>query len=540
MAAGATFAFEAVDLSGAPAKGELEAESKAQVAEQLRQRGLVVLDVTEKSAPVKVEDVFRKFKGVPMRDLSVASRQFATLIASGMPMLRALGTLEQQTDDEEIIEAIDSVRHDVEAGASLGQAMERKPRVFDRLYRSMVRSGEQSGRLEEALDRVATHIEKMDNLRREVRSALMYPALVFSAAIAAMIGIVAFVVPVFIGIFEELAEQNPEEKAELPMMTKVTVGVSDAITGYWFIVFPLVAFLVYLGFRWRATEHGRAAIDRIKLKLPFKIGDVIQKLALARWSRTFSGSVSAGVPILQAIQITGETSGNVVVEEAMEDVYETVKRGGSIAAQIAQHDIFPPMVANMVAVGEETGQLENMLTKIADFYEAEVDAKVKALTSLIEPILIVFIGAVVGFIVISMYLPIFSIYDKIRTTHHDALDILDSTYSDAGIPHQMSKERAAKLLEAIRYFSDLDLCNEFVAGLRWPNGPACSALRVRRTLVSEQRVGSGSARPVRNSSPSRSGRSSRRRHWVWINGSRPSGSRRTRKTASARTSWRER
>jgi type IV pilus assembly protein PilC len=410
----ATFAFEAVDLSGLPTKGEIEAESKAQVAEQLRQRGLVVLEVSEKSAPVNIEDVFRKFKGVPMRDLSVASRQFATLVSSGMPMLRALGTLEAQTEDKEISEAIDSVRRDVEAGASLGQAMERKPRVFDRLYRSMVRSGEQAGRLEESLDRVATHIEKMDNLRREVRSALMYPALVFTAAVGAMLGIVAFIVPVFVGIFEELAAENPGEKAELPFMTKITVGVSDAVTGYWFIVFPALGLMGYSLYRWRATERGRAVIDRLKLRIPFKIGDVVQKLALARWSRTFSGSVSSGVPILQAIQITGETSGNVVVEDAMEEVYDSVKRGGSIATQIAQHDIFPPMVVNMVAVGEETGQLEDMLTKIADFYEAEVDAKVKALTSLVEPLLIVFIGAVVGFIVISMYLPIFSIYDKIR------------------------------------------------------------------------------------------------------------------------------
>lgn len=414
MAGAATFAFEAVDLTGIPTKGEVEAESKAQVAEQLRQRGLIVLEVSEKSAPVKVEDIFRRFKGVPMRDLAIASRQFATLVASGMPMLRALGTLEQQTEDEEISEAIDSIRRDVEAGASLAQAMERKPRVFDRLYRAMVRSGEQSGRLEEALDRMATHIEKIDNLRREVKSALTYPALVFTAAVCAMLAIVAFIVPVFVGIFEELAAENPAEKAELPFMTQITVGVSDAVTGYWFIVFPVVGLLVYLGLRWRGTDQGRAAVDRIKLKIPFKIGDVVQKLALARWSRTFSGSVSSGVPILQAIQITGETSGNIVVEKAMEDVYESVKRGGSIAAPIAQHDIFPPMVANMVAVGEETGQLENMLTKVADFYEAEVDAKVKALTSLVEPLLIVFIGAVVGFIVISMYLPIFSIYEKIR------------------------------------------------------------------------------------------------------------------------------
>lgn len=414
MAGASTFAFEAVDLTGIPSNGEIEADSKAQVADQLRQRGLVVLEVSQKSDPIKLEDYLRRLKGIPMRDLSVASRQFATLIASGMPMLRALATLEEQTEDEQISEAIESVRRDVEAGASLAQAMERKPKVFDRLYRAMVRSGEQAGRLEEALDRMAWHLEKMDKLRREVKSALMYPALVFSVAILAMVGIVAFVVPVFIGIFEELAAENPEEKAELPFMTKITVGVSNAVTGYWFIALPAMALLVFAIVRWRGTESGRAAIDRIKLRLPFKIGDVVQKLALARWSRTFSGAVSSGVPILQAIQITGETSGNIVVEEAMEDVYDSVKRGGSLAAPISGNKIFPPMVANMVAVGEETGQLETMLTKIADFYEAEVDAKVKALTSLIEPILICFVGGVVGFIVISMYLPIFSIYEKIR------------------------------------------------------------------------------------------------------------------------------
>jgi type IV pilus assembly protein PilC len=411
--AGATFAFEAIDLTGVPTKGEIEADSKAQVAEQLRQRGLVVLDVSEKSAPIKIEDFFRKYKGVPMRELAIVSRQFSTLVSSGMPMLRALSTLEAQTENDEIKEAIDSVRRDVEAGTSLAQAMERKPRVFDRLYRAMVRSGEQSGRLESALDRMAHHLEKIDTLRREVKSAMLYPAMIFGAAMLAMIAIVAFVVPVFIGIFEELAAEHPEETIELPLMTQITVGASNAVTSYWFITFPAIILIVWALFRYKSTEQGRAAFDRMKLHFPFKIGDVVQKLALARWSRTFSGAVSAGVPILQAIQITGETSGNIVVEEAMADVYESVKRGGSIAAPIAQHEIFPPMVSNMVAVGEETGQLENMLDKVADFYEAEVDARVKALTSLIEPLLIMFIGGAVGFIVISMYLPILSIYEHV-------------------------------------------------------------------------------------------------------------------------------
>src|SRR6201991_1595372 len=266
--AGATFAFEAIDLMGVSTKGEIEADSKAQVAEQLRQRGLVVLDVSEKSSPVNLEDYFRKLKGVPMRELAIFSRQFAPLVSSGTPMLRALSTLEQQTEDPEIAEAIDSVRRDVEAGSSLAQAMERKPGVFDRLYRAMVRSGEQSGRLEEALDRVAIHIEKIDQLRREVKSALMYPALVFTAAVGAMLGIVAFVVPVFVGIFEELAAEHPEEGAELPLMTKITVGASNAVTGYWFITFPAIALIIWALFRYRSTEQGRANFDRLKLRIP--------------------------------------------------------------------------------------------------------------------------------------------------------------------------------------------------------------------------------------------------------------------------------
>ena len=409
-----TYAFNAVDLAGVAAKGEVEAESKAQVTEQLRQRGLIVLDVNEKKGSVNLEEVFQRFQGISMRELAIFSRQFATLVASGMPMLRSLHSLEAQTEDQQIKEAVYAVRQDVEAGSSLEHAMEKHPKVFDRLFRSMVRSGEQSGRLEEALDRVAFHLEKMDALRRQVRSALMYPSFVFAVALIVMMVVVAFIVPVFVGIFLELAAENPEESVTLPLPTKITMGASDAITGRWYILFPALGGLAFAFLKWKKTVGGRARWDRFKLHIPFKIGDVIQKIALARWSRTFSGSVSSGVPMLQSIQITGETSGNVVVEEAMDEIYESVKRGGSIAAPIEAHSIFPPMVGHMVAVGEETGQLENMLSKIADFYEAEVDAKVKALTSLIEPLMICFVGGVVGFIVISMYLPIFELYDKIR------------------------------------------------------------------------------------------------------------------------------
>ncbi len=409
-----TFAFKAVDVAGIPAKGEMEASSKAHVTEQLRERGLIVLDVAEQRDPLKLEAAFDRFRHVKMRDLAVFSRQFATLISSGMPMLRSLYTLEDQTEDEKIKQAAAELRADVEAGSSVADAMERRPMIFDPLYRSMVRAGEGSGRLESALDLVAYQLEKLDALRRQIRSAVMYPAFVFAFAIVAMIAIVAFIVPVFVGIFNEIAAEAPGESAKLPFMSQITVNVSDAITGAWYIILGVLAVGLVAFFQWKKTEQGRHQWDTLKLHMPLYIGDIVQKVAIARWSRTFSGTISAGVPILQAIKISGETSGNAVVGAAMDEVYESVRSGGTIAAPLDSATVFPTMVTHMVSVGEETGQLEHMLGKIADFYEAEVDARVKALTSLIEPVMILFVGAVVGFIVISMYLPIFSIYDKIR------------------------------------------------------------------------------------------------------------------------------
>ncbi len=413
MSGATTFAFRAMDVAGTATAGEVEAESKAQVTEQLRQRGLIVLDGSEKRESFQIENIWREWKGVDMRELAVFSAQFATLVASGMPMLRTLHSLEEQTQDEEIRDATAGVRADVEAGSSLEQAMGRYPKVFDKLFRAMVRSGEQSGRLEDSLDRIAFQVEKTDALRRQVKSALMYPALVFGFAVVVLVAIVVFVIPVFVKVFEEIAAENPGESSSLPPPTQLCVSVSEALTGYWFVIVPTLVALAVGFFRWKRSEKGKEIWDRFTLRIPFQIGDVIQKVALARWSRTFSGSVASGVPMLQAIKLTGETAGNVVVEQAMEDMYASVKRGGSLAGPIEQHPIFPPMVGHMVAVGEETGQLEHMMSKVADFYEAEVDAKVKALTALIEPLMIVFVGGMVGFIVISMYLPLLSLYEKI-------------------------------------------------------------------------------------------------------------------------------
>jgi type IV pilus assembly protein PilC len=409
-----TFAFRAVDVAGIPSRGEVDAETKAHVTEELRQRGLIVLDVSEKREAMKIENLLDRFRRMNTRDLAVFSRQFATLIQSGMPMLRALHTLEDQTENEMLQHATAQVRKDIEAGSSLAQAMERHPKVFDNLYCSLVRSGESSGQLESALERIAFQLEKLDALRRQIRSAMMYPAFVFVFAAVVLLAVVAFIVPVFVGVFKDIAESQQGVSSELPAITQITVGISNAFTGSWYIIFPAMAAVVFGFLQFKKTDIGRNWWDHIKLRIPAHIGDVVHKVALARWSRTLSGAVSAGVPLLQAIRVTGETSGNVQVERAMDAVYDSVKQGGTIAGPISRDSTFPPMVGHMVAVGEETGQLDQMLAKIADFYEAEVDAKVKALTALIEPLMIVFVGGVVGFIVISMYMPMITVYNNIR------------------------------------------------------------------------------------------------------------------------------
>jgi type IV pilus assembly protein PilC len=404
----ATYAFRAVNVAGVPQDGELEAASKAVVTEQLRQRGLIVLEVEERTSTPAIEDLIDRIRKVKARSLVVFSRQFATMISSGMSMLRALYTLEEQTEDRVLKETITKVREDVEAGSSLSAALAKHPRVFNDLYVAMVESGESGGLLEDSLDRVAYQLEKNDELRRQVRSAMAYPAMVMGFSLLVLFGMVAFLIPVFIKTFKEIGS------GDLPALTKVTVGFSNFVTGRFYLI-PVIILAAVFTFRWwKRTERGGDQWDRFKLRLPVKVGDVVQKIALARWSRTLSGLVSAGVPILRAIEITGQTAGNTQVEKAMVEVREEVRRGGTIAAPLREAPVFPSMVVNMVGAGEEAGALEHMLAKIADFYEAEVSATIKALTSIIEPLMIVFVGGMVGVIVISMYLPLFAIYNNIR------------------------------------------------------------------------------------------------------------------------------
>ncbi|HUA44797.1 MAG TPA: type II secretion system F family protein [Solirubrobacteraceae bacterium] len=401
----ATYVFKAMDLAGVQAKGEVEAESKQAVAEQLKERGLVVVDIATKyrSKELNVE----LFARVSAKDLAVASRQLATMVTSGMSIMRALQVLESQTGSKMLRETVASVRRDVEAGLLLSDAMARHPRVFGDLYVAMVRAGETGGVLEECLMRTADQLEKDAALRRQVRAAMIYPALVITFAVGVLLALVAFLIPVFVGVFKQFP-------GKLPALTQFMVNFSHLVTHQWYLIIGFVIVAVGGFIFMRRSQRGRDTWDAFKLRIPMKIGEVVQKVAIARWSRTLSSLASAGVPIMQAIEITGKTAGNAVIEKSMGDVITSVKGGGTISAPLRDCPAFPPMVSQMVGVGEETGALDAMLAKIADFYDNEVEAAVKALTSILEPVMIIFVGGIVGVIVISMYLPLFSVYNSIK------------------------------------------------------------------------------------------------------------------------------
>jgi type IV pilus assembly protein PilC len=399
-----TYVFKAIDLVGVQSKGEVDADSKQAVNDQLKSRGLIVLDIAEKrgSKEIKLPWANR----VKSADLTIMTRQLSTMVSSGMTILRALYVLEAQTESDALKETLVVVRKDVEAGLPLSDALERHPKVFDPLFVAMTRAGETGGVLDSALIRVADQLEKAEALRRQVKSAMTYPTVIITFAMIVVLALVTFLVPVFAGVFKEFG-------GELPLITRVTVAASDFVKGFWYVLIVGTAGAIF-GFRkFKKSPRGREILQRAMLKAPMKIGDIVQKVALARWSRTFSALITAGVPLLAALDIVGKTAGNVVVEQAMDKVVESVKSGGTIAGPLKESPVFPSMVGHMVGVGEETGALDAMLSKIADFYEDQVAAAVKSLTAIIEPIMIIVVGAIVGFIVIAMYMPMFSLYDQI-------------------------------------------------------------------------------------------------------------------------------
>ncbi len=403
----ANFTYKALDQRGTSATGEIEGESKAAAAAALRNRGLTVLDLNEVKTGLAQMDIGGALTRIKPKDITVFSRQFATMVSSSLSMLRCLYVLEEQTENKKLAAVIGQIKDDVEAGISLSDALEKHPNVFNKLYVSMVRAGELGGILDEVLNRLATQLEKEDSIRRAVKSAMVYPIMIGTFALLVLIGMVMFLIPIFADMYKDLGGQ-------LPGLTRVMMAVSDFLTGWWYIVFPAVIAVVWVIIRLKRTEGGTELWDRFKLRVPMGIGEIVRKLAVARFSRTLGTLVSSGVPILQAIEITGQAAGNVVIEKAMKDVQQSIKEGQSITGPLEKVSVFPAMVTQMIAVGEETGSLDAMLGKVADFYEDEVDASVKSLTSILEPILMIGVGSVVGLVVIAMYLPIFNMMNIVE------------------------------------------------------------------------------------------------------------------------------
>jgi type IV pilus assembly protein PilC len=401
------FTYKAINQNGEILQDQMEGSNTMAVAISLKQQGLFVIDVKEQST-ISEKDIFAPFKKIKLRDLVVFSRQFSTLINAGMPIVRALYVLSEQSENKKLEDVIDAVRGDVEAGLSLSEALEKHPEAFNRLYVEMVRAGEIGGMLDGVLLRIADQLEKEADLRRKVKSAMVYPLFVLGFAFLTLTFLLIFIVPIFGRIFEDLG-------GTLPLPTRIVMAVSDILTSFWgILVYLALGVALFLFLRWKKTERGRKVWGRVSLKIPAKIGEVIQKVALARFARTLGTLSAAGVPILQALEITATSSGNWVVERALLKSRDAIREGIPIYKPLESEPVFPPMVTRMIAVGEETGDVDGMLGKIADFYESEVDATVKALTSIMEPLMIVVVGGIVGVIVISMYLPMFKIYELVQ------------------------------------------------------------------------------------------------------------------------------
>jgi type IV pilus assembly protein PilC len=402
----AAFAYSAINAQGVEHTGELHAPDISGAREQLRVRGLLASELKEMRASGE-ESARTVFKKIKPKTLQIFSRQFATMIEAGLNVVSALVILEEQTEDTYFADIVAELRADVEGGLLLSQAMSRHPKVFDRLFIAMVQAGEAAGILDTVLDRVAFQIEKATQIKRRVKGAMLYPTMVLIFATLVLCGMLMFLVPVFVNIFKQLG-------GELPKLTQYVVTVSDFLRNDWFIIFPLLIATIFGIRKYKKTEPGRQMWDRIKLKIPMKIGDVVLKVTMARFSRTLSTLVAAGVDIIAALEITGHTSGNWVVEQALGDVRIKVGEGVPIAQPLVENEIFPPMVSQMVKIGEETGELEKMLSKIADFYEDEVDAAISTLTSIIEPLMMIAVGLMVGVIIISMYLPMFKMLTLVK------------------------------------------------------------------------------------------------------------------------------
>ena len=403
-----TFAYKVRDEAGKVVEGSLEADDESLVVGKLRQMGYTPIAIEQKSSKSLTADV--KIPGfgpkVKLKDVAVFSRQFATMINSGLSLIRALAILTDQTDSPVLARVAGEVRLDVERGSSLSAALSKHPKVFNHLYIAMVKSGEAGGVLDAVLLRLADTIEKQVELRRKVKSAMTYPVVVLVICSVIATAMLLLIVPQFKAIYADLG-------GTLPLPTRILISVSDLMKKFFpfFIIFGIGGFFLFR--RWTRSEQGKPKWDAFKLRVPVG-GALTRKAALARFSRTLAALTRSGVGILEALDIVAETSGNEVVSTAVRDTQAAVKRGDTLSRPLEQHEVFPPMVVQMIAVGEETGALDEMLDKIADFYDQEVSATVDALTSLIEPLLICLMGVIVGGMIISLYMPMFNIIKLIK------------------------------------------------------------------------------------------------------------------------------
>ena len=401
------YTYRARDRSGKVVTATMEAATEREVAASLRDKGMFVAEIKPPAKGLSMEIKMPAFMDAPgLRDVTIFSRQFATVIAAGLPVVQSLNILQRQADKQGMKDALGKIRNDVETGLPLSDALAKHPRIFNKLYIYLARAGEVSGNLDGILERVATYMEKQQAIRGKVKSAMTYPAVVLVIALAVTFFLLTGIVPQFAQILDQLG-------GDLPLITQILVSISDFLRfQWWLLLIIVVATVVGIGFYYR-TNNGRHVIDRILLRLPV-LGPLVQKSSIASFSQTFGLLLRSGVNIVEAIDITKGTAGNAIVEDILSETKDAVQRGEQVSVTLTKYpQVFPPLVTSMVAIGEETGAIDAMLEKIAEFYEREVDEAVEGLTAALEPMLIVFLGVVVGFIVAGMFLPMFAIIGQL-------------------------------------------------------------------------------------------------------------------------------
>ena len=405
----ATFAYVGRTRSGAVKKGELSAKTRDEAVDQLRKQSVVVTSLEEKKSGAGGFKIKLSLgSGLTDKDLVVFTRQFGTMINAGLPLVQCLEILSTQSENKVLRETIGEVKTQVEAGSTFSDALRRHPKVFDDLYVNLVHAGEVGGLLDTILTRLAKYIEKAMKLKGQIKSAMIYPAAILGVAVVVIAVLMIWVIPIFAKMFNELSGG----KMGLPGPTQLVIDISNVFTSYWWVMLIVIGATVFGMKKYYATSQGRMAIDKLLLKTPV-FGDLIRKASVAKFTRTLGTLLASGVPLLDGMTICAKTAGNKVIEETLINARISISGGKTIADPLAASGVFPKMVTHMIAVGESTGALDAMLGKIADFYEDEVDQAVASLTSLLEPIMMVFLGIVIGFIVVAMYLPIFKMSDAI-------------------------------------------------------------------------------------------------------------------------------